>query len=166
MAHSNVMRHAIEGCPTPVALPRSHTGTLPPRASRAKESCCSDADRNTPIVASLRGRANWGLQDSSRLSRFILKLNLGVRDVRDVVVGVEVVVDVELLSEVVVVASHMIIVKIELVGCRDDPVVKELRIVDRGCRKAEEVVVIMVTKINITESERLVVSIQGRCSSD
>jgi hypothetical protein len=82
-----------------------------------------------PIVASIKGRANLGLQASSLLNRFILRLNLG-RDagLRALVVVDEEVVDVEVVSEVGVVASHMIKFKTETVGDREDPVLKEFMI--------------------------------------
>jgi hypothetical protein len=82
-----------------------------------------------PIVASIKGRANWGLQASSLLNRFNLRLNLG-RDagLRALVVVDEEVVDVEVVSEVGVVASHMIKFKTEAVGDREDPILKELMI--------------------------------------
>lgn len=79
-----------------------------------------------PIVASIKGRANWGLQVSSLLNKFILRLNLG-RDtgLRAFIVVDEEVVDIEVISEVGVVTNHMIIFKIEVVGDREDPVLKE-----------------------------------------
>ena len=125
VAHNKVMRHSIDGSNPRL---RSREPASPPfRQSRA-ESCCSDADRIAPIVASIKGRANWGLQASSLLNRFILRLNLG-RDarLRTLVVVDEEVVDVE-VSELGVVASQIIIFKIEVVGEREDPVLKECMI--------------------------------------
>jgi len=90
---------------------------------RQSGSCCSDADRIATIVASKRGRAKLGLQASSRLSKRIRRLNLGRRLV---VVLVEEVIDIEVVvKEVVVVANQIIMVKIEGVGDREDPVLKD-----------------------------------------
>lgn len=65
-----------------------------------------------------------GLQVSSRLSKRIRRVNLG----RRLVVVVEEVIEVEVVNDAVVVANQMIVVKIELVGDRGDPVLKELTI--------------------------------------
>jgi len=116
MAHSNVMSVSTLG-----------ESVLPRRFASAEErqsgSCLSDANRIAETVASIRGRAKLGLQASSRLSKRIRRLNLG-RRLCDFVV-VEEIVDVEVVKDAVVVASHMIIVKIEGVGDREDPVLKD-----------------------------------------
>lgn len=65
-----------------------------------------------------------GLQVSSRLSKRIRRVNLG----RRLVVVVEEVIEVEVVNAAVVVANQMIVVKIELVGDRGDPVLKEVTI--------------------------------------
>ena len=65
-----------------------------------------------------------GLQVSSRLSKRIRRVNLG----RRLVVLVEEVIEVEVVNDTVVVANQMIVVKIELVGDRGDPVLKEVTI--------------------------------------
>jgi len=64
-----------------------------------------------------------GLQASSRLSKRIRRLNLG-RDVVPVIV--EELIEVEVVvKEAVVVTIHMIKVKIDVVGEREEPVVKD-----------------------------------------
>ena len=65
-----------------------------------------------------------GLQVSSRLSKRIRRVNLG----RRLVVVVEEVIEVEVVNAAVVVANQMIVVKIELVGDRGDPVLIEITI--------------------------------------
>jgi len=74
----------------------------------------------------MRGRANRGLLARSRFSKRIRRLNFGRGLV--VFVVVEEFIEVELLSEAVVVTNQRIEVKIELVGDREDPVLKELTI--------------------------------------
>jgi len=83
-------------------------------------------------------------------------------------VMVEEVVDVEVVNELGVVASHMIVFKTEAVGDREDPVLKELMIRERGCRILEVAAEINVRKSMMAEIEWLVgvEAIQGRCSSD
>jgi len=71
----------------------------------------------------MRGRAKLGLQASSRLSKRIRRLNLGRR-----LFVVDEVEEVEVVNGAVVVASHMIKVKIEGVGNREDPVFIEMKI--------------------------------------
>ncbi len=95
---------------------------LPSTGERQSRTDAEDDNRRiATIVASLRGRAKLGLQASSRLSKLIRRLNFG----RSVIVVDEELIDVEVVSEAVVVASHMIKVKIELVDDRGDPVLKE-----------------------------------------
>jgi len=172
--------------PTPVPSPRPAAPlplpSLQSRGSRTKDR--SDANRNATIVASIRGRANWGLQASSRLSRFSLRLKSGSGSgllvlIEGLVVGVEEVVDVEGgVKGVGVVVSHMIELKREGVGEREDAVLKELTICQRGCRIVEVAaeisvrqsvmaeIVDMVEEVGVTAVGSGEVIIQGRCSSD
>ena len=78
-------------------------------------SGCSDANRIATIVASIRGRAKWGLQDRSLFSKLIRTLRL---ECRLVFVLVEEVIKDEVVKDAVVVTIHMIKVKIEVVGGR------------------------------------------------
>jgi len=71
----------------------------------------------------MRGRAKLGLQASSRLSKRIRRLNLGRR-----LFVVDEVEEVEVVNGAVVVANHMIKVKTEGVGNREDPVFIEMKI--------------------------------------
>jgi len=96
-------------------------------------SCCSDANRIATIVASERGRAKLGLQVSSLLSKRIRRLNLG----RRLVILVDEVIKVEGVNAAVVVANQMIVVKIEGVGKRQDPVLKVSIICPSGIRSVE-----------------------------
>lgn len=81
---------------------------------RQSWSCCSDADRIATIVASIRGRAKWGLQASSLLSKRIRRLNLG----RRLVVVVEELIELVVVKDDVVVVIQIIEEMIELVGGR------------------------------------------------
>jgi uncharacterized protein (DUF2126 family) len=131
---------------------------------QAGVSCCSDANRIATIVASERGRAKLGLLVRSLLSKRIRRLNLG----RRLVILVDEVIEVEGVNAAVVVANQMIVVKIEGVGIREDPVLKESTICPSGIRKVEiacEAVVIKSVIAKIWEKAE-VVSVQGRCSSD
>ena len=109
-----------------------------------------------------------GLQVSSRLSKRIRRVNLG----RRLVVVVEEVVEVEVVNAAVVVVNQMIVVRIELVGDRGDPVLIEVTICVSGVRSVEiasEVILIKRLMANIREMvvvDAVVESIQGRCSSD
>ena len=93
-------------------------------------------------------------------------MNLG----RGLVVVVEELVEVEFVNNAVVVANHMIEVKIELVGDRGDLVFKELMILLSGVRsvKVAEAILIRSVVAKIWEMAELAVEevIQGRCSSD
>ena len=107
-----------------------------------------------------------GLQASSRLSKLIRRLYL----IRGLVV-VEEVVKVEAVKFAVVVANHIIKVRIEGVGEREDPVLKELLIRLSGCRKVVIASEVMLMKRLIAKIREMievvdVEAIQGRCSSD
>jgi len=71
-------------------------------------------------------------------------------------VMVEEVVDVEVINELGVVANQMIVFKIEGVGDREDPVLKELMIRERGCRKVEVAAEISIRHSVMAEIELLV----------
>lgn len=108
----------------------------------------------------MSGRAKWGLQASSLLSKRILRLNLGRRRLCCVVV--EVVIKVELrVSGAVVVTIQMIIFRIEEVAGRDCPVRSEVVKRLKGSRIVEEQADIMVMKRLRTSGE-----VQGPRSSD
>lgn len=97
----------------------------------------------------------------------IRRVNLG----RGLVVVVEKVVEVEFVNNAVVVANHMIEVKIELVGDRGDLVFKELMILLSGVRSVKEaceamLIISVIAKIWEMAELAVVEFIQGRCSSD
>jgi len=102
---------------------RSHE---PEPVRQSGVGCCSDANRIAAIVASIRGRAKLGLQASNLFNKRTRRLNLGRKLVWFVVV--EELVDVEIVNGAVVVESQMIIVKIEVVGNSEDPVLREVTI--------------------------------------
>jgi hypothetical protein len=85
-------------------------------------------------------------------------------------VVVEELVDVEIVKGAVVVESHMIIVKIEGVGDREDPILSEVIIWLNGVRSAEialEVILMNVIVAKSCESAGVVAGrVQGRCSCD
>jgi len=87
-----------------------------------------------------------------------------------VVLVVEELVDIEVVKDAVVVVSHMIVVKIEGVGNREDPVLKEVEICSSGVRSVEvasKIVLIRVMKARSCETIKVVAeAVQGRCSSD
>lgn len=134
------------------------------------ESCCSDAaDRIASIVASIKGRAKSGLQASSLFSKLTLRLYLGRERV---LVVVEELVDVEVVSSAVVVESHMIVVKIEVVGHSEDPALSEKMIWLSGVRSAEIACEVVLMKRIMAKSCEMVDDVagaelaQGRCSCD
>lgn len=142
-----------------------NTQLLASAEEKQPESCCSDASRIATIVASLRGRAKLGLQASSRLSKQIRRLNLGCRLV--------VVVDIFIEGEVkvaVVVMSHIIKFRIELVGDKGEPVFNELTICASGLAMVEKTAELMVTKSVVIKTLKDIAveieSIQGLGSSD
>ena len=100
---------------------------------------CLDADRIAAIVASIRGRAKLGLQASSRLSKLVRTLNFSRR--RFVI---EEVTQYEFVKDTVVVAIHMIKLRMEGVGERGDPLFKEVIIWAIGVRRLEKVAEVII----------------------
>jgi hypothetical protein len=98
----------------------------------------------------MRGRAKWGLQASSLFNKRTRRLNLG----RELVwlVVVEELIDVKIVNGAVVVESHMIIVKIEVVGDREDPVLSEVAIWLRGVRSAKIAFEVVLKNIVMAKS--------------
>jgi len=74
IAQSNVISD-----PTVVDPPNRRSLTATPVLRQSRASCCSDTDRIASNVASIKGRAKWGLQERSLLSKRIRRLNLGRR---------------------------------------------------------------------------------------
>jgi hypothetical protein len=90
------------------------------------------------------------LQASSLFNKRTRRLNLG----RELVwlVVVEELIDVKIVNGAVVVESHMIIVKIEVVGDREDPVLSEVAIWLRGVRSAKIAFEVVLKNIVMAKS--------------
>jgi len=111
---------------------------LTPSRRQLLERWCSDANRISPCVASNRGRANRGLQESSLFSKRIRRLSLGLRGLVVFVVVDEALEDVVIIKGEVVVVSHIIVAKIERVAGREEPVRKLSKICASGLRIVHE----------------------------
>jgi len=121
--------------PSTSPLPSISPASIVPTADPATGEICfsASADRKANIVASLRGRAKWGLQARRRLSKLVLSENLrcfrGSEVGREDEIIFEEVIDVEFIlneeggfKSVGVEASQMRVVRIEGVGHKEDPI--------------------------------------------
>ncbi|KFY36334.1 hypothetical protein V494_05101 [Pseudogymnoascus sp. VKM F-4513 (FW-928)] len=168
VAHNNPASASIDG-PSPTA-----PSSVPTPEEDARRR--SDSDRIAPIVASISGRAKWGLQASSRRSAALLREERRRGVVEGVVVRDEEVVEVEVGEHVcVVVAGAVVVVRVlvvdglglrsvemsevqsEAVGDGED-VVKERRLRGRGGS-----IRVVVSEIRVGRSAR---GVQGRCAAD
>jgi hypothetical protein len=175
-------------------LPPALTPTTPapriPTTSEARRR--SDSDRISPIVASIKGRAKWGLQAISRRRAALLKEVRGVavvvvvvggrgREVEGVVVGDEEVVEAEVCEEVVSVVvvvrvDRVVVEVVEVDGvsrlqmsevqseavCDGEDVVEEALLLRLVVGGGRSIAVV-VSEIRLSRSTS---AFQGRCAAD